>query len=284
MNEWTLAQPIIVPGRHADAAVRRSARRAARRMAQYDAESPRRVGPVFDDSPFYFATERPCGMPSRMRDALSVLVVPGARPARGVRRVRQAEGPAGRAVRGVDRLLRLSGLRLHHGRAGAAAEPDAAARPSDLHAVDPALHAARGRRHRQRAQRARPGRGRLPRRRGARRDRRVRAAAARAARCCRSALAARVAIAIALIAPLGLAMGMPFPRGLLRAGRGSLPAPPFYWGLNGIMSVVGSVGTVVVALVFGFHVAMIVGAACYLVAALAGRVIDRGPIESVEPS
>src|SRR5213075_2013334 len=44
-------------------------------------------------------------------------------------------------------------------------------------------------------------------------------------------LAARVAIATILIAPLGLAMGVPFPRGLQQTGRGSLPAPPFYWGL-----------------------------------------------------
>ena len=51
-------------------------------------------------------------------------------------------------------------------------------------------------------------------------------------------LGARVAVAIGLLAPLGFAMGMPFPRGLQKAGQGSAPAPPFYWGLNGIMSVI----------------------------------------------
>ena len=61
----------------------------------------------------------------------------------------------------------------------------------------------------------------------------------------------------------------------LRAGRGALPAPPFFWGLNGVMSVVGSVGTVVLALAFGFRVAMIAGAACYLIAAIAARSVDR---------
>jgi hypothetical protein len=40
----------------------------------------------------------------------------------------------------------------------------------------------------------------------------------------------RIAVAILMIAPLGLAMGMPFPRGLKQTGEGSLPAPPFYWG------------------------------------------------------
>ena len=84
-------------------------------------------------------------------------------------------------------------------------------------------------------------------------------------------MAARVAVTIALIAPMGLAMGMPFPRGLQRAGHGSLPAPPFYWGLNGIMSVIGSVTTVFVALMWGFQAAMLIGSGCYLLAAVASR-------------
>jgi hypothetical protein len=82
-------------------------------------------------------------------------------------------------------------------------------------------------------------------------------------------LSARVAIAIALIIPLGLVMGMPFPKGLRQTGQGSLPQPPFYWGLNGVMSVIGSVGTVVVAVVFGFQIAMLAGSACYILAAIA---------------
>jgi hypothetical protein len=79
----------------------------------------------------------------------------------------------------------------------------------------------------------------------------------------------RIAVAIFLIAPLGLAMGMPFPRGLRESGQGSLAAPPFYWGLNGIMSVIGSVVTVFVALMAGFQAAMLMGSACYVIAALA---------------
>src|SRR5438874_2425382 len=81
----------------------------------------------------------------------------------------------------------------------------------------------------------------------------------------------RIAVAILLIAPLGLAMGMPFPRGLRETGDGSLPTPPFYWGLNGIMSVIGSVTTVFVALMAGFQAAMLMGSVCYVIAALASR-------------
>jgi hypothetical protein len=82
---------------------------------------------------------------------------------------------------------------------------------------------------------------------------------------------ARILIAIAIVAPLGFAMGMPFPSGLRRVGGGRLPDPPFYWGLNGVMSVVGSIGTVLIAVTLGFQVAMVVGACCYVGAALAGR-------------
>jgi hypothetical protein len=96
-------------------------------------------------------------------------------------------------------------------------------------------------------------------------------------------LPARVAIAIALIAPLGLAMGMPFPRGLQKAGQGSLPAPPFYWGLNGIMSVIGSVATVVIALTFGFRMAMLLGSACYLLASLAAGTLEPVAVTATAP-
>ena len=88
-------------------------------------------------------------------------------------------------------------------------------------------------------------------------------------------LGARIAIAIVLVAPLGFLMGMPFPRGLRATGRGPFPMPPFYWGLNGIFSVVGSMATMVTAVLFGFTWAMVGGAAFYVVAALASRVFSR---------
>jgi len=84
-------------------------------------------------------------------------------------------------------------------------------------------------------------------------------------------LAARIFVAMALVAPLGFVMGMPFPRGLQSTGRGSLPATPFFWGLNGVMSVIGSVATVFVALRWGFQSAMLVGCLAYVLAGMASR-------------
>jgi SAM-dependent methyltransferase len=88
-------------------------------------------------------------------------------------------------------------------------------------------------------------------------------------------LGGRIAVAIVLVAPLGFLMGMPFPRGLQATGEGPFPPPPFYWGLNGIFSVVGSVATMLTAVIFGFTWAMLGGAACYLVASLASRAFGR---------
>jgi hypothetical protein len=82
-------------------------------------------------------------------------------------------------------------------------------------------------------------------------------------------MGARAAVAVAILVPFGLAMGMPFPQGLQRTGRGGLPPPPFYWGVNGITSVIGSITTVVVAVLLGFQSAMLAGSACYLLAAAA---------------
>jgi predicted membrane-bound spermidine synthase len=87
-------------------------------------------------------------------------------------------------------------------------------------------------------------------------------------------LGARIVIAILVVAPLGFLMGMPFPRGLQATGQGPFPMPPFYWGLNGIFSVVGSMATMVTAVIFGFTWAMVGGAVFYVVAALASRVFE----------
>jgi SAM-dependent methyltransferase len=269
--EWTEAQPIVVPGRHTEPrfAELLSGRQT---LAEYDAASPVRASAVFDDSPFYFATERPIGMPSRMREALMSLVAPvlgllGLFVAFGKPRG-AAVGPYAASVvyfaslglgfitvelallqhltllvgHPIFTLSLLLFTLLSAGGIGSALSGRLSPRTACLAAaalgvayalVLPGLV---------------PPLLPLP-------------------------LWGRVLVAIAIIAPLGLVMGMPFPQGLRHAGQGSLAAPPFYWGLNGILSVVGSVGTVVIALTLGFRAAMIAGALCYVAAAMASKAI-----------
>ena len=269
-ERWTQAEPVILPGGPAPPLIG-EVLQGSKTLAEYEAASPQFVGPVWDDSPFYFATERPYRMPGTIAGplfkwllgpsvALLALFAIFGRPRRA------AIGPyAGSLIYfaalgfgfiAVElALLQNLTLLLGHpiftlsvllftllamGGIGSALSPRVSMRVACLSV------AAIGAVEALALPRLVPLLLPLP-------------------------LWARIAIAIALIAPLGFGMGMPFPRGLRETGRGSLPAPPFYWGLNGIMSVIGSVTTVFVALMTGFQAAMLMGSACYVLAALASR-------------
>ena len=263
--DWPMANPLIVPGRHADPPYD-DLFSGKKTMEQLVKESPRRVEAVFDDSPFYFATERPWGMPYQMQQALGALVVPLLALLAVVVALGKPKGkPTGRYAASIVyfaclgagfiavelTLLQNLTLLLGHpiftlsillftilafGGLGSALSGRVPMHIACLIVTVLGSVAAFA----------------LPR---------------FVPAVLPFGLGARIAIAVALIAPFGLMMGMPFPQGLRRTGEGSLPAAPFYWGLNGIMSVIGSVGTVVIALVFGFQAAMLAGSACYLLAA-----------------
>jgi predicted membrane-bound spermidine synthase len=279
MTQWTGANPLIVPGR-ATVAPYDDLLSGRKTMARHVAEAPDRVGPVFDDSPFYFATEKPWGMPAGMRRGLMWLVWPVVgllvlfvmfgKPRREPVAPYAASivyfASLGAGFISVElALLQHLTLLLGH--------------PIfTLSVLLFTLLAASGI--------------------GSALSHRVSSVAA-----CMTVvvlgvgaafalphivpmllplgLGARVFIAVALLTPLGLAMGMPFPQGLRKCGRGSLPASPFYWGLNGVMSVLGSIGTVVVALLSGFQVAMLIGSACYLAAAIAAMAMPGTEVQRV---
>lgn len=93
----------------------------------------------------------------------------------------------------------------------------------------------------------------------------------------RTPLAARLVIGAVSLAPLGVLMGMPFPKGIAwleRASpeRASPALIPWAWAVNGAVSVVASVLAALIALSAGFTVVLVAGAVCYGVAAiLAGQ-------------
>jgi spermidine synthase len=82
---------------------------------------------------------------------------------------------------------------------------------------------------------------------------------------------ARVAVAIALIAPLAFAMGMPFPRGIKALGERAPALVPWAWGMNACASVVAAVGAALFAVQFGFNAVVAAAVAMYGVAAWVGR-------------
>ncbi len=63
-----------------------------------------------------------------------------------------------------------------------------------------------------------------------------------------------------ILVPLGFFMGMPFPFGLSKMRQQHVAAS---WGLNGMMTVAGSLLAAIISLTFGFTTTMIIGAAIY---------------------
>jgi hypothetical protein len=76
----------------------------------------------------------------------------------------------------------------------------------------------------------------------------------------------RIAAAVAQLVPLGIMLGMPLPLGMLLASGQSPRLIPWLWGVNGALSVVGSVGALCVGLMFGFQTGLLLGVAVYLLA------------------
>ncbi len=80
----------------------------------------------------------------------------------------------------------------------------------------------------------------------------------------------RCLIAIILLIPLALLLGMPLPLGIAlmhRDGR----SVAWSWGINGAASVLGTLLAVVIAMNFGFNLTILLGAALYLLALLLVR-------------
>jgi hypothetical protein len=280
-EKWTQANPVVMPGGTAPPLIG-DVLAGRKTLEQFDAASPRFVGAVWDDSPFYFAIDRPYKMPSTIAERLMKWLLA---PSIGLLVIFAVFGRPRKAKQDADRMSErpASGLAAYAGSLvyfaalgfGFIAVELALLQNLTLLVGHPiytlsvllfTLLAFGGI--------------------GSALSMRFPMWMACVAVAIIGAIEAlalpklvpallwlplwgRIGVAIVLIAPLGLAMGMPFPSGLRRTGGEGLPAPPFYWGLNGIMSVIGSVTTVFVALMAGFQAAMLMGSACYLIAAFA---------------
>jgi hypothetical protein len=80
-------------------------------------------------------------------------------------------------------------------------------------------------------------------------------------------LSARIALGAGIVFPFGFLMGMPFPLGLRRMALDPKAAPvSALWGVNGVASVVGSISCTALAVMSGFTWVFVAGAMCYAVA------------------
>jgi hypothetical protein len=79
--------------------------------------------------------------------------------------------------------------------------------------------------------------------------------------------AARIAVSLGLIAPLALAMGMPFPLGLRRLAAAAPAFLPWAWGVNACLSVAAALLASLLAVHLGFGAVVTLAALAYLFAA-----------------
>ncbi|MTI47775.1 MAG: hypothetical protein FH761_08030 [Firmicutes bacterium] len=72
-------------------------------------------------------------------------------------------------------------------------------------------------------------------------------------------------IVFAMIFPLGVFLGMPFPRGIKTISQDITPnGVPLAWGINGVMSVVSSILSLIISMKLGFNITLILGTMFYL--------------------
>jgi hypothetical protein len=86
----------------------------------------------------------------------------------------------------------------------------------------------------------------------------------------------KVLIAVLLIAPLGFAMGMPFPSGLSRLEEIMPQSVRWAWAINAAASVLGSAGAIVIAIYFGLENTLIVGGLFYVGALISALLSPLG--------
>ncbi len=86
----------------------------------------------------------------------------------------------------------------------------------------------------------------------------------------------RILVAVIVLVPLGLFMGMAFPIGMRTASAKAASLTPWFWGINGATSVCASVLAVAIALSSSISTSFWVGVACYAVAFIAFVWASRG--------
>ena len=86
----------------------------------------------------------------------------------------------------------------------------------------------------------------------------------------------RAGVAVIGLAPLGVLMGLPFPRGVAWLEDRAPRLIPWAWAVNGAASVVASVLAAILALSSGFTVVLLLGAGCYAAAGVVLSWSERG--------
>jgi predicted membrane-bound spermidine synthase len=90
----------------------------------------------------------------------------------------------------------------------------------------------------------------------------------------------RILISVLTLFPIGLLLGMAFPLGMKLASQRTNGAEitPWLWGINGVMSVLATIISILIAMNFGISASYWTGAFCYLLAMLSFLLIYKRAI------
>jgi hypothetical protein len=83
----------------------------------------------------------------------------------------------------------------------------------------------------------------------------------------------RLALAVVMLVPVGVALGIPMPTGLRMLGRRAPEMVAWAWGMNGALSVLGATVAIFVAMNWGFAATLLTASGTYLIALTALAVI-----------
>ena len=94
----------------------------------------------------------------------------------------------------------------------------------------------------------------------------------------------RALAAVAMLAPLAILMGMPFPAGLRQVNACRRELNPWAWGINACATVMGAVLCILIASSLGFTAALLIGGAVYLAGWVAFAASQRQPRMAPQPA
>lgn len=94
----------------------------------------------------------------------------------------------------------------------------------------------------------------------------------------------KIGISVILLAPLSVLMGMPLPLGIKVIRPSAADLIPWAWGVNGAMSVLGSVLAVSLAINMGYNALLVFGVGVYIVASLSlpGKLANESHAETTD--
>jgi hypothetical protein len=90
----------------------------------------------------------------------------------------------------------------------------------------------------------------------------------------------RILVTVAMIAPAGFIMGMPFPQGLAALNEWHAPSVRWAWSLNAASSVLGSASAIFCAIYAGLRATLLFGAALYVAAWCVARLANSRSVSS----